>query len=390
MNKKRNLLVLTPCYPDSQWLVIWDPFVKTKVDLISENFDKVYIFSPRPYWLEFLAYFFDIKPKLKNYKYKNIEIFYPNFFHLPIKYFREKIWSNQFKVVDDLIQKLNLKFDIIHSHFIWPSGYVWKKIKEKYGNKLIITGHWYDVYELPFRNSYWNNRIKDILRKADFITTVSKTNRSKLKKLWFSNIKIIPNWYNEDDFFYIENKKQLRLELNIKDNKKILLSVWNLVKQKNHKLLILACKELLKVRNDFICYIIWEWVLKKDLEKLINKNNLQNYVKLLWRKNHKDIAKYINISDLFILPSISESFWVVQVEAMACGVPVIATVNWWSEEIIKDNNLGFLLENNNDYKWLSDLINKWLEKKWEKDLIINYVKNNFSKKIIEKKYLEIY
>jgi len=385
--KNKNLLILCPSFPDKSNQFYWWIFVKEYINSIKEFFNKIYVISPIPsiYLIK------TNKEKIcKNYTYDNVEVFFPKHFHLPIKYFRERLWDNQFKVVDDLVQKSNLQFDVIHAHFTWPSWYIWVKLKKKYWKKIIVTWHWYDVYDLPFRNDYWKEIIINILKKSDIITTVSKSNADKLNLLWFNDINVIPNWYNDKIFKFIDNKINLKKELNISLDKKILLNVWNLVTVKNQKTLILACKELLKIRDDFICYIIWGWFLKNELQSLINKNNLQDYVKLLWQKKSEEVAKYMNTADLFVFPSLSESFWIVQIEAMACWIPIVTTINWGSEEIIISEDYWFLIKEKNNPKLLSWKINEWLKKKWDKEKIVNYAKNNFSYEKFLNTYIKLY
>lgn len=385
--KHKNLLILCPSFPDNNNKFYWWIFVKEYINSIKKYFNKVIVISPVPFWF-FLT---NKETNCKNYYYDNVEVFFPRFFHLPIKYFRDKIWDNQYVVIDKLIKNRNIKFDIIHSHFIWPSWYVWVKLKVKYNKPLIVTWHWYDVYNLPFKNNFWKLKIQFVLKNADAIITVSKSNVKYLDKLWFwDNLTIIWNWNDKKKFFYIEDKIFLKKELWISNDKKIILTVWNLIEIKNHKTLILACWELLKNMDNFICYIIWDWVLKKKLQSLIDKSNLQSHVKLLWRKKHEEIVNYMNVSYVFVLPSISESFWVVQIEAMWCWIPVIGTINWGSEEIIINKDLGYLLKDNQDIVWMSNLINQSLNKEWDKEKIINYAINNFSSDKVSKKYLELY
>ena len=87
------------------------------------------------------------------------------------------IGVHQYKLINKLIKKNKLSFDIIHSHFVWPSGYVGAKIKQTHKKPLLITAHGYDIYDLPFRNSFWKKKIVFALKKADKIITVSKNNR---------------------------------------------------------------------------------------------------------------------------------------------------------------------------------------------------------------------
>jgi len=386
MKTNNNLLIITSAFPNNLHEYEWI-FIKEQLKFIKKEFDNIYVIRPQ-YYINSKLDFFNLlpstwkeKPIRQDYVIDNIYVFFPKI---------SILWFIKNFQIKEFIEKKKIKFDVIHSHFIYPSWEIGNYLKKIYNKPHIITWHWFDVYNLPFRNIFWKYKIKKILKQADVITTVSKSNANKLGLLWFDNIKIIPNWFDEKNFCYIENKNRLKKELNIPLNKKILLTVWNLISIKNQKTLILACKELLKKRKDFICYIIWNWPLKNELQKLINENNLQDYVKLLWQKKTEKVARYMNAADLFVFPSLSESFWVVQIESMACGTPIVATINWWSEEIVTSEDYGVLMKEKNNTVLLANKINKWLEKQWNKKKIINYVKNNFSYKKILSSYIDLY
>jgi len=77
---------------------------------------------------------------------------------------------------------------------------------------------------------------------------------------------------------------------------------------------------------------------------------------------------WMNACDLFAFPSISESFGVVQVEAMACGRPVVATCNGGSEEIVNDPGVGMLVPPG-DATALAGAIRDALERRWDSRVI---------------------
>jgi glycosyltransferase involved in cell wall biosynthesis len=103
---------------------------------------------------------------------------------------------------------------------------------------------------------------------------------------------------------------------------------------------------LKKERNDFILYLIGSGSDKKTIENEIIKLKLTKYIKVVGSKPYLEIPFWMNASDVFILPSYCESFGVVNIEALACGTPVISTKNGGSEYIITSKKLGSVLKNN--------------------------------------------
>lgn len=382
---KKNLLIITNGYPCREWKES-HTFVKGQVDELKKYFNKIYVLSQNPYFPKILANLPKV-PKLyknytlpKNYKYDNVEVYFVKYLTLPEGMMSKIRGDSLTRVIKKIIKKHNIKFDLIHAHFIWPSGYAAVKLKEKYGKKVVITGHGYDVYVLPFKSGFWQKNITKILEKADRILTVSSSNNKKIKELGF-NAKIIPNGF-DNDLFYLRNKKAAKKELNTANNKKIILNVGALRQVKNQKNLIRACADLKKLKKEFVCYIIGDGDLKKELLNEIKKSNLSKEVKLIGPKPHDEIPKWMNASDLFVFPSYTESFGVVNIEALACGTPVVSTINGGSEGILTSEDYGFLLKNPDDYKGLAELINKALNKKWNTQKLITHSKQYQFKNVI--------
>ena len=379
----KTLLVITPHYLT---------FVKDQTKELAKHFGKIYIFIP------IIKFSNTLKLKVSkkhSKKYliddknlpENIKILTPTYYHLPLFHFRNRLGDNYFKAIERLIKKKNIKFDLIHAHFTWPSGYAGAKLKEKYNIPLIITAHGYDIYDLPFRNELLRKKVEYALNSADCIITVSNSNLKYINKLNIkTSVKIIPNGFRSDLFYPIP-KDRARKKLNLSINKKIILNVGNLVEVKGHEYLILAIKEILKRRKDVMCIIVGSGELKKGLEKLVKKLNLQDHIKFVGAKPHEEIPLWMNACDVFVLPSLKESFGIVQIEAMACGKPIVATHNGGSEEIIKEKT-GILVEPRNP-KQLKEALNKALDKEWNGQKIVEYSKR-FSWEEIVKKILDIY
>ena len=143
--------------------------------------------------------------------------------------------------------------------------------------------------------------------------------------------------------------------------------------------------DIVKKRKDVICFIIGDGKLEgTELNKQIKSAGLQDHVRLVGGKPHNDIPIWMNACDVFVLPSLRESFGVVQIEAMACGKPVVATRNGGSEEIIISDDCGLLCEPGNS-KNLAESILLGINNKYNQNKLINYAKsysyNNISKEI---------
>jgi len=391
--KNKNLLIISNGYPNKSGSIVDSTFVKDQVDELSKYFNKIYVLVPTPYFPKLifnLGFLKSYKNRLfyKNYKYKNIEVYYTQYFKLPNKLSHREFYG--VKSIVDCISKNKLKFDIIHSHFIWPSGYFGTLIKNKYSKPLIVTGHGFDVYDFPYRNKFCENKYKFVLNNCDFFITVSKNNLKIAN--FFVNLKnksqIIYNGFNE--LFKPMNKKLACKKLKLDINKKILLNVASYkVNIKNQINLINAIDLLRKKRHDFVLYLIGDGPDRQLIIDKIEKLKLKKFIKIIGSKPHSDIPLWMNASDLFILPSYFEGNPTVMFEVLGCGVPYIGTSVGGVSNIIISENYGLLFNNLDNYKKLFELINIALDKKWNHKEILKYA-NNFKLKNIVKKITNIY
>ncbi|BAU66921.1 glycosyl transferase group 1 [Stanieria sp. NIES-3757] len=140
--------------------------------------------------------------------------------------------------------------------------------------------------------------------------------------------------------------------------KPVIISVARLAKQKNFPLLLNAFS-LVLTHIDAKLIILGEGSERKSLEKLTRELDLEN--KVSFPGECQNPWKYMSKADLFVLPSQEEAFGLVLVEAMACGLPVIATdaIAGGPRSIINDNRYGLLIANK-DVNALADAIIKVL------------------------------
>jgi len=301
----------------------------------------------------------------------NVNIWPTPILYVPLDSQYKKLGEKHFNAVEKAIKENNINFDLIHSHFTWSAGYAGAKLKEKYDVPFVVTAHGYDIYLLPFKDEEWRKKIEYVLNSADHIITVSNSNLRCIEKLNVNSpVTMIPNGFNSN-LFYPRDSTKCKKYLNLPLDKKIIVAVGNLVEIKGYRYLIQSIKKIVETRKDIQCYIVGWGKLDKKLRKLINKLGLQNNIKLVGGKPHEEIPIWMNACDVFVLPSLRESFGVVQIEALACGKPVVATRNGGSEEILTSEDYGMLVEPGNPHD-LCEKIDMALKKKWDTESILNY------------------
>jgi glycosyltransferase involved in cell wall biosynthesis len=117
---------------------------------------------------------------------------------------------------------------------------------------------------------------------------------------------------------------------------------------------------------------------------------LQDFVKVINGVPNEDLPIWYNASDVFILPSYSESFGIALIEAMSCNLPVITTVNGGSEEIVDKSVYGTVLDDPEDYVSLSQSIDKYLYNDRIKYSNREVVLDKYSRDTMRNSYINVY
>jgi len=227
-------------------------------------------------------------------------------------------------------------------------------LKRKLKIPLLIHFHgdfWQNLYWLKEK---WYNPIllwlsKFLVKKADGIRVVSSGIKQKLIKAGVpeNKIRVIPTpTINLEKFqkYDLAEVKEIKEQYH---SRKIVLYVGRLVKEKNLPLLLKAVKKIVSQYPQCVFLIIGQGPEEKRLKNQVLNYKLPDYVKFLGPLNHKDLINYYQAGYLLILPSFSESFGKVILEAALAQKPTVAAATTGAKEIIIDGRTGFLVPINN-------------------------------------------
>lgn len=391
-----NLLVLSNGFPDIRNNRYDFQYIFEYTNLIKEGFDNVYVIAPVPYIPNFFKYIPFLKKYIrlnyfKNYKINNVHVYYPKMFPFPLTHTRNLHFYAIKMAVLKTIKKDNLNFSLIHAHFLVSMGRIAMHLKNKYNCKTILTTHGSDIYKWPYLNKNNLRIAKKILDGVDEITAPSRNiihHISNIDNNATAKTRLVSNFINIDKFRK-SNKLKSREKLNIPKHSKVLLNVSNIVPGKGHNDLIDIVYNILNTEKNIILYIIGTGNLENDVRIKINKLKLNQNIILVGPIANKDLYLWYSAADLFVFPSYYESFGIVQIESLACQLPVIAYGNEGSMEIIVNESLGFVSEIGNVAKMKENIFIA-LKKDWDGIYMEEYVASNFSSKIIKKKLEKIY
>lgn len=307
----------------------------------------------------------------------------------PKKFFNliERILSI-FSITRQVIKSDNIrKYDIIHAHsFLWL--FSWKIAAFILWLPIVWTVHWANLLD---RWTWWIYYFieKFLLTKLRYNTLITVWSSFLKHKNRNKNIVVIWNGVNREEYDSVQTEKNPSIFK--------ILFVWRFEWTKWVDTLLEAIhlldRRLLDTsRVEF--HLIGYWYDEEIYRKMSEGLKLDRYVFFRWKIFGKELISEYKSSDLFILPSRTEWFWMTIIEAMVSKTLVIVTRCWWPEDIIEDGKNWFLVEKENPEE-LARKIQECIENRIaNKEQLIecayDTAKNNYSWDGIVKKTYEVY
>ena len=269
----------------------------------------------------------------------------------------------------------NGKPDIVHVHsFLIGELALW--IKENYSIPFVITEH-----STGFSRRIYSQKTVNFAKKV-FVNSkaciaVSEPFCNLMSDLFKIPFQYIPNVV-DTSFFTLKQKTN--------NDEFVFLNIGHLDKKKNQAGLIKIFSNLFNGNQKYQLKIVGQGSEFTTLQNLVNELKINNQVHLLGRKSREEVKKIIHSSDCFVLASKFETFGVVLIEAMSCGLSVLSTKSGGPESIIANDALGILCEHEELEKGLMEIT----KKKFDSKLIRDYVLDHFSEDIIANKLIQLY
>ena len=259
------------------------------------------------------------------------------------------------------------KFDIVHTHLYFANIYGRVAAKLAGVDTIISTLHNPDyTYE---DNGKWTYKIRKAIDKytarvcnSGFIAVSEHVKKDFEKHLNLKDIRVIYNCIDTSRFrkMDIARVAKKRDELGLAEDDFVLLNIGRLHPQKGQLYLIEAFNLLCKNNPKYKLLIIGKGTLEFHLREKISGFSLGKRIMLL--KDRSDVPEIMSACDMFILPSLYDGLSIALIEAMASGLPIIASDIDAVKGVIRDNREGLLVERENTEK-LAEAIFKLTEDK---------------------------
>ncbi len=341
-------------------------------------------------------------PKSPGYKDKNPNVF--RFKSVRVIKKPEMRYAFNFLPVGRNFRKIShFKLDVVHAHTPFGLGLLAKYISERQLIPLIYTHHThYPEYAkfylkeevlLPYLAkvySTWFSNISDAVIAPSF----------KIEKLLLSygvkkktSIHVLPTGIDLKIFKKsLKSGEALRKKLKISPEAKVLISVGRIGEEKNVEFLIKGFAEVLKKRKDILLLMVGDGPFLKELKKTAQNLKIAQSIMFTGKVPRQKIPAFYQSADVFLFASLTDTQGIVILEALACGLPVIALKDDAFADVIVNNKNGFLVKQHSPKLFAQKIITLLDNLSLYEKFSIRAVKTaqNFSEKNVAKKLIEIY
>ncbi|HCO19011.1 MAG TPA: glycosyltransferase family 4 protein, partial [Tissierellales bacterium] len=249
--------------------------------------------------------------------------------------------------------------DIIHTQAEFTTFIFAKRIVKALGIPHVHTyhtvyedyTHYFSINEQIGKKTvaYLSRRLLDALDEV--IVPTAKVKRLLEGYGVIPRISVIPSGIRLDSFYQNTNdleQKELKSHLGIAPDKKVLVYVGRLAKEKNLDELLDYYKRL--DRNDTVLLITGIGPYRSRLEKLVDAMELTDRVIFVGLVEPSTLHKYYKLGDIFVSCSTSETQGLTYIEALACGVPPICRRDLALEGVINDGINGYQYDTFEEFK----------------------------------------
>jgi L-malate glycosyltransferase len=235
------------------------------------------------------------------------------------------------------------KIELLHVHYAIPhayAGYMAKQMLKDEGIILpmVTTLHGTDI-TLVGNHPFYKPAVTFSINKSDKVTSVSQSLKEDTNRLFDikNDIEVIPNFIELNNINYINNP--CKRSVMAKEDERIITHISNFRKVKNIPDVI---KVFYKIQQEIPSKLmmVGDGPERAKAEKLCQDLEITDQV--IFFGNSNEINQILNYSDLFLLPSQTESFGLAALEAMACSVPVISSNSGGLPEVNIDGFSGYL------------------------------------------------
>jgi len=342
-----KVLAISHMYP-STFNEVAGIFVHEQVKELVMQGCEIKVVSPVP-WTPFPVR--QLSLKWKKYSeiparatWDGIEVYYPRFLSFPRMLFFASSGRWMYRGIRALVNQIHrgFPFELIHAHTALPDGYAGAVLAQSLGRPLVITIHGRDLQHTIRRNARCKEALAYAIRSAARVIVVSRKLKRLVEHFFPSEVRKTVIVHNGVDLAKIE--VALKSACREGGNGPRIVSVSNLMRSKGIDLNLYAIHRLRSKHPTIRYVVVGDGPEFAALRALARRLCIEDRVEFVGRLPHLKALQYIATADVFSLPSWSEGFGIVYIEAMACGKPVITCQGEGPEDFVEHGKTGLLVK----------------------------------------------
>jgi teichuronic acid biosynthesis glycosyltransferase TuaC len=310
---------------------------------------------------------------------QGIDVFYPKFFSFPGLL---KHWDGFFMALGArrVMKRLREagRLDIIDSHFAYPDGVAARFLARWLHRPYTITLRGTEPRHA--RQPRLRKQMSQALRGAARVFSVSDSLRQLAIQLGAAEDRSLTVGNGVDaEIFKPVDRQEARRRFKIPTHAKVLISVGALVPRKGFQRVIACLPELLKTHPDLHYLAVGgaspEGDMRAELQRQAAELGVSERVHFLGAMPSAELQWPLSAADVFVLSTSNEGWANVFLEAMACGLPVVATDVGGNREVVCREDLGIVVPFD-DQPALQQALADALDRAWDRAAILDYARQN--------------
>lgn len=315
------------------------------------SFHDVRVIAPVPYSPPFLpptSSYARYRKILTHENINGVDIYRPRFISPPGYWLHGYLGDMIYQCIVNKIDKYREKFpfDLIHAQFSYPDGYIGARLAKRYNIPLVITEHaswipWMVDYPRARKKAVWATQVSSaVIAGSHYLSKTISGFIDEPEKL-----NLIPIGVNRQLFKPEESSTRRRSDR--------IIYVGRIHVTKGVDILFRAMSLLIKRNADIKLTLVGgdlgfkNFQLQEEkMRSLATELGINSNLEFAGTQPPEKVVEYVQQSALLVLPSRRESFGAVLTEALACGIPVVATRCGGPEDFIKEG-VGILVDKEN-------------------------------------------
>ena len=240
------------------------------------------------------------------------------------------------------------EYDAIHVHIMKTMALVAGVAGKVLHKPVVLKVSGYDELDNGSLNPQLSNKMRNRLinwgcKKASAVVAISRLTERRLQQCGYREQQIVylPNGVDIDRFRPINDKFKLRKEIGV-DSELMGVFVGRFVHEKGLFDLLDAWRSVREANSDAVLVLVGDGRLRPAVQALVEADPvLRVSVKLAGES--RQVEKYLNAADCYVSASLTEGLSNTMLEAMACGLPLVSTAVSGAEDIIENQQNGFVV-----------------------------------------------